>query len=63
MEYLRTPDECFQNLPDFPFTPHYLEINGLRLHYLDEGPPAAAPRSRTQHLLDVSDFSARRINP
>ena len=43
MEYLRTPDECFQNLPDFPFTPHYLEINGLRLHYLDEGPPAAAP--------------------
>jgi len=43
MEYLRTPDECFQNLPDFPFAPHYLELNGLRLHYLDEGPPAAAP--------------------
>lgn len=43
MEYLRTPDECFSNLPDFPFLPHYLEINGLRMHYLDEGPPTAAP--------------------
>jgi haloalkane dehalogenase len=37
MESLRTPDERFANLPEFPFEPHYVEINGLRIHYLDEG--------------------------
>jgi len=39
---LRTPDECFANLPDFDFAPHYVEImddrlGPLRMHYLDEG--------------------------
>jgi haloalkane dehalogenase len=33
----RTPDNRFQNLPDFPFEPHYLDQDGLRMHYLDEG--------------------------
>ncbi|MBN2114689.1 MAG: alpha/beta fold hydrolase [Acidimicrobiia bacterium] len=33
----RTPEERFAGLPDFPFAPHYLEWEGLRLHYLDEG--------------------------
>ncbi|MGI9220698.1 MAG: hypothetical protein ACR2QS_06650, partial [Woeseiaceae bacterium] len=27
---LRTPDECFADLPDFPYEPHYVEVNGLR---------------------------------
>ncbi|MFN7927729.1 MAG: alpha/beta fold hydrolase [Blastocatellia bacterium] len=40
---LRTPDECFANLPDFPFQPNYVAVNGYRLHYLDEGPATAAP--------------------
>ena len=40
---LRTPDECFANLADFPFQPHYVEVDGLRIHYLDEGPPEAPP--------------------
>jgi len=35
---LRTPDERFENLPGFDFEPHYVEINGYRVHYLDEGP-------------------------
>ncbi len=64
MTVLRTPDERFDALPDFPFEPHYVEISGaeisgaeisgadisgaeisggLRVHYLDEGPPDAAP--------------------
>ena len=43
MEILRTPDERFNNLPDFDFAPHYLEIAGLRIHYVDKGPPASAP--------------------
>ncbi len=33
----RTPDERFEGLPDFPFAPRYLEQDGLRMHYLDEG--------------------------
>ncbi|HEU5377067.1 MAG TPA: haloalkane dehalogenase [Ktedonobacteraceae bacterium] len=37
MPVIRTPDERFQNLPDFAFQPHYVEINALRVHYLDEG--------------------------
>lgn len=37
MPVIRTPDARFENLPDFPFAPHYVEVNGLRIHYLDEG--------------------------
>ncbi len=37
MTYLRTPDHHFEQLPDFPYAPHYVNINGLRMHYLDEG--------------------------
>jgi haloalkane dehalogenase len=37
MPLLRTPDERFTNLPDFPFEPHYVKVNGVRVHYLDEG--------------------------
>lgn len=42
---LRTPDERFSGLPGWPFAPHYVDdlagYEGLRLHYVDEGPPAA----------------------
>ena len=37
MNVYRTPDERFEGLPGYPFEPHYLEQDGLRLHYLDEG--------------------------
>lgn len=40
---LRTPDERFENLKDYPFKPNYMEIDGLRIHYLDEGPKDADP--------------------
>jgi haloalkane dehalogenase len=33
----RTPDERFEGLPDYPFEPRYLEQDGLRMHYVDEG--------------------------
>jgi haloalkane dehalogenase len=39
MEVLRTPDDRFADLPGFDFVPRYVETGGLRLHYLDEGPP------------------------
>ena len=39
MKVLRTPDACFTQLTDYPFAPHYHEVEpGLRLHYVDEGP-------------------------
>ena len=40
---LRTPDSRFENLPDYDFSPNYLEIDGLRIHYVDEGPKEANP--------------------
>ena len=39
MEILRTPDERFADLPDWPYEPRYAEVgDGLRAHYVDEGP-------------------------
>lgn len=43
MNFVRTPDERFANLPGYPFAAHYIDIHGLRLHYVDEGPPTAPP--------------------
>ena len=40
---LRTPDNRFENLTDYPFEPNYMFIDGLRIHYLDEGPKDADP--------------------
>ena len=37
MEAYRTPDERFDDLPGYPFEPHYFEQDRLRMHYLDEG--------------------------
>lgn len=45
IEAVRTPDNRFENLPDWPFTPHYVDTlpghEGLRGHYVDEGPKDA----------------------
>lgn len=44
---VRTPDDRFANLPDWPFPPNYVEdlpgYEGLRIHYVDEGPRSGAP--------------------
>jgi haloalkane dehalogenase len=34
---LRTPEERFANLPGYDFEPHYVEIDDMRMHYVDEG--------------------------
>lgn len=39
----RTPDHCFDNLPDFPFQPNYMDCDGYRMHYLDEGEANTEP--------------------
>ncbi|MEL0297402.1 MAG: haloalkane dehalogenase, partial [Gammaproteobacteria bacterium] len=43
MKILRTPDDCFANLKDYPFDPCYTTIqtqdgSDLRIHHIDEGP-------------------------
>ena len=47
MEFLRTPDERFTDLPDFPWEPRYVEVHDpdtdtgggrLRLAYVEDGP-------------------------
>jgi haloalkane dehalogenase len=37
VEVYRTPDARFDDLPDFPFEPRYVEQDGLRMHYVEEG--------------------------
>ncbi len=43
MELLRTPDDRFADLPGYPFAPHYQEVEGVRIHHVDEGPSGARP--------------------
>lgn len=45
MEFVRTPESRFERLADYPFEPHYFEVcpDGMRMHYLDEGPGEADP--------------------
>ncbi len=51
MELLRTPDDRFESLPDYPFAPHWTEVStpedptapAIRVHYLDEGPADGPP--------------------
>ncbi|HUE33888.1 MAG TPA: haloalkane dehalogenase [Mycobacterium sp.] len=42
-EVFRTPDTRFADLPGYDFTPNYLEVDGLRVHYVDEGPREGTP--------------------
>lgn len=39
MNALRTPASRFEGLPDYPFAENYADVDGLRMHYVDEGPP------------------------
>jgi haloalkane dehalogenase len=48
MKVLRTPEASFAEITDYPYTPHYVEIDDLdggrlRVHYVDEGPREAHP--------------------
>lgn len=43
IEFVRTPDARFMQVPDYPFAPHYADVGGLRMHYVDEGPSDSMP--------------------
>ena len=57
----RTPDERFADLPGYDFEPHYVEQDGLRMHYVDEGRETrccsctASRRGRTSTANDPED--------
>lgn len=36
-EVLRTPDEAFAEIPDYPFRANYFDWDGIRMHYVDAG--------------------------
>ena len=42
-EIFRTPDDRFTGLPGYDFAPNYVDVDGLRMHYLDEGPRDGRP--------------------
>jgi haloalkane dehalogenase len=48
LQVRRTPDDRFEDLPGYPFEPHYVEVadgegGRLRVHYVDQGPRDAEP--------------------
>ncbi len=42
MQILRTPDSRFENLSDYDFAPHRVDVGGLQMHYVDTGPSDGA---------------------
>ena len=70
MQTLRTPDERFVDLPDYPFEPHYVEVDDaddrtdgtLRVHYLDEG-PADGPTVLCMHGEPSWSYLYRKMIP
>ena len=68
MDLLRTPDECFEDLADFPYAPHYVEVPAgdagpaIRIHHLDEG-PADAPTVLLLHGEPTWSYLYRKMIP
>ena len=58
--FLRSPDAAFESLPDYDFVPHYLTFEGLRLHYVDEG-PRDGPVALLMHGMPTWGFLNRAI--
>lgn len=63
MTILRTPDERFTNLPDYPFVPNYIQIGEARMHYLDEGNANAKETVLMLHGEPTWSFLYRKMIP
>ena len=67
MDILRTPDERFRDLPGFPWAPHDVAIlegfEGLRVHYLDEGPRDAEVTALCLHGTPTWCYLYRHMIP
>jgi haloalkane dehalogenase len=66
LEAVRTPDDSFASLPDWPYEPHYVDdlpgYEGLRMHYVDEG-PSDAPVFLCLHGEPTWAYLYRRMIP
>ena len=63
MPTLRTPDDRFADLRGFAFAPHYLEQDGLRVHYIDEGPRDAVVTALCLHGNPTWSYLYRKMIP
>ena len=61
-DILRTPEECFADLPDFPWTPRYTQVAELRIACIDEG-PRDAPVVLLMHGEPAWSFLYRKMIP
>jgi len=64
---IRTPDERFACLPNFPYSPNYTEslpgYQGLRMHYVDEGPTDAKHTFLCLHGEPTWSYLYRKMIP
>lgn len=60
--FLRTPDDRFDDVTDFPYEPNHVDIDGLRMAYIDEG-PADGPVVLLLHGEPTWSFLYRRMIP
>ena len=64
---LRTPEQLFENLPDYPWTAQYISdlpsLHGLRMHYLDEGPTEATVTWLCLHGNPAWSYLYRKMLP
>ena len=67
MEILRTPDSFFENLPDYPFAPNYIDdlpsCGGIRIHFVDAGPRNAQQTFLCLHGEPTWSFLYRKMIP
>ncbi|AOP36545.1 haloalkane dehalogenase [Leptospira tipperaryensis] len=63
MEILRTPDSAFDNLPGYKFQPNYIQIQNLRMHYVDEGKKDASETVLLLHGEPSWSFLYRKMIP
>ena len=59
---LRTPDSNFDGLADFPYEANYLDIDGVRMHYVDAG-DKAAPVALLMHGMPTWSYLYRHMIP
>jgi len=62
IEFVRTPDDRFDGLDDFPYEPRFVDIDGLRVAYVDEG-PADGPAVLLLHGEPTWSYLYRRMIP